>query len=118
VKFLYNSYEISAFQRGPNAYANTLQIDNNPPPCNETLSQFKEKFHIFRRNSGLRHPLVILSHILHNGWKVSNFYRFSGEDNKIREHIGMFLAQLGEASTMEHMRFRIFLLSLLVFGRN
>jgi len=47
-----------------------------------------------------------------NGWKVPDFYRLSGEDNKIREHISMFLAQLGEASTMEHMSIQNFSLSL------
>ena len=63
-----------------------------------------------------------------NGWKVPNFYRFSGEDNKIREHISMFLAQLGEAGTMEHMSIQNFSLpltgtlhcnfALLVLGHN
>ena len=48
-----------------------------------------------------------------NGWKVPNFYKFSGEDNKnTNEHIIMFLGQLSEASTMEHMRIHNFLLSL------
>ena len=48
-----------------------------------------------------------------NGWKVPNFYKFSGEDNKnTNEHIIIFLAQVGEASTMEHMRIHNFLLSL------
>jgi hypothetical protein len=42
-------------------------------------------------------------------WKVADFYKFSGEDNKTsKEHISMFIAQLGEASSMEHMRIRNF----------
>jgi hypothetical protein len=52
----------------------------------------------------LKQPRAMLSHILHilvmkapDGWKMPNFYKFSGEDNKItKEHISMFIAQLGD----------------------
>jgi hypothetical protein len=48
------------------------------------------------------------------GWKVPHFYKFSGENHKTtREHISMFLAQLGEASIMEHTFY--YLLMVLLF---
>jgi hypothetical protein len=32
-----------------------------------------------------------------DGWKMPNFYKFSGEDNKTtKEHSSMFIAQLGD----------------------
>ena len=47
------------------------------------------------------------------GWKVPDFQKFSGDDSKsIMEHISMFLAQMGEASTLEYMLIRNFALSL------
>jgi hypothetical protein len=49
-----------------------------------------------------------------DGWRIPNFYKFTDEDNKItKEHISMFITQLGEASTMEHMKIRNFSLSLI-----
>jgi hypothetical protein len=49
-----------------------------------------------------------------DGWKVLDFYKFRGKDNKTtKEHISMFIAQLGEAGIMEHMRIRNFSLSLI-----
>ena len=37
-----------------------------------------------------------------DGWRVREFYKFSGDDNKsTMERASMFLAQMGEASTMD-----------------
>ena len=37
-------------------------------------------------------------------WRVPYFYKFSGEDNKsTMEHSSLFLAQLGETSTLDFM---------------
>jgi hypothetical protein len=48
-----------------------------------------------------------------NGWRVPNFNKFSGDDSKsTMEHISMFLAQLGEASTYDFMKVCNFPLSL------
>jgi len=48
-----------------------------------------------------------------DGWKVPDFYKFSGDNSKsIMEHISMFLAQLGEASAYDFMKVRNFSLSL------
>ena len=47
------------------------------------------------------------------GWCVPNFIKFSGDDNKITwEHISQYVAQLGEASSSEALRVRLFSLSL------
>jgi hypothetical protein len=38
------------------------------------------------------------------GWRVREFYKFSGDDNKsTMEHASMFMAQMGEASTLDFM---------------
>lgn len=48
-------------------------------------------------------------------WKVPEFFKFTVEDNKTtRQHISMFIVQLSEASTMEHMMIHNF--SLLLTG--
>ena len=48
-----------------------------------------------------------------DGWRVPDFYKFSGDDSRSSmEHISMFLAQMGEASTMDFMNVRHFRLSL------
>ena len=48
-----------------------------------------------------------------DGWRVPDFYKFSGDDSRSSmEHISMFLAQMGEASTMDFMNVRHFPLSL------
>ena len=47
------------------------------------------------------------------GWCVPNFIKFSGDDNKITwEHISQYVAQLGEASSSDVLRVRLFSLSL------
>ena len=49
-----------------------------------------------------------------NGWRVPDFYKFSGDDSKsTMEHISMFLAQLGEASAYDFMKIHNFPLSLI-----
>jgi hypothetical protein len=49
----------------------------------------------------------------HDGWKVSDFNKFSGDDSKsTMEHISMFFAQLGEASAYDFMKVHNFPLSL------
>ena len=46
-------------------------------------------------------------------WRVPYFYKFSGEDNKsTMEHSSLFLAQLGETSTLDFMNVGHFSLSL------
>jgi hypothetical protein len=48
-----------------------------------------------------------------DGWKVSDFNKFSGDDSKsTMEYISMFVAQLGEASAYDFMKVRNFPLSL------
>ena len=48
-----------------------------------------------------------------SGWRVPNFIKFSGDDNRsIWEHISQYVAQLGEASSSNSLRVRLFLLSL------
>ena len=47
------------------------------------------------------------------GWCVPNFIKFSGDDNKTTwEHISQYVAQLGEASSSDALRVRLFSLSL------
>ena len=47
------------------------------------------------------------------GWRVSNFVKFSGDDNRSTwEHISQYVAQLGEASSSNSLCVRLFSLSL------
>jgi hypothetical protein len=47
------------------------------------------------------------------GWRVPDFIKFSGDDNRTTwEHIGQHVAQLGEASSSNALRVRLFYLSL------
>ena len=47
------------------------------------------------------------------GWKVPDFQKFSGNDNKsTMEHVSMYLAQLGEGCAHDYMKCRNFPLSL------
>jgi hypothetical protein len=47
------------------------------------------------------------------GTRITEFAKFSGDQGKsTREHIGQFLAQLGELADTEAFRVRLFLLSL------
>jgi hypothetical protein len=47
------------------------------------------------------------------GTRITKFAKFSGGQGKsTREHIGQFLAQLGELADTEAFRVRLFLLSL------
>ena len=42
------------------------------------------------------------------GWCVSNFIKFSGDDNRTTwEHINQYVAQLGEASSSDALRVRL-----------
>jgi hypothetical protein len=48
-----------------------------------------------------------------DGWKVSDFHKYSGDDSKsTMEHINMFLAQLGPASAYDFIKVCNFPLSL------
>jgi hypothetical protein len=48
------------------------------------------------------------------GWRVSDFIKFSGEDNRTTwEHISQYIAQLGEASTHDFLKVHSFSLSLI-----
>lgn len=38
-----------------------------------------------------------------DGWKVLAFYEFNGQDNNTTKGGSMFITQLGEASTVEHI---------------
>ena len=47
------------------------------------------------------------------GWRVPDFIKFSGDDNRSTwEHINQYVAQLGEASSSNALRVRLFSLSL------
>ena len=47
------------------------------------------------------------------GWCVPDFIKFSGDDNRTTwEHISQHMAQLGEASSSDALRVRLFSLSL------
>jgi hypothetical protein len=47
------------------------------------------------------------------GWRVPDFIKFSGEDNRTTwEHISQYIAQLGEISAHESFKVRLFSLSL------
>jgi hypothetical protein len=47
------------------------------------------------------------------GYRVPEFTKFSGEDNKTTlEHVGQFILQCGEASANDAIKLRIFPLSL------
>ena len=53
------------------------------------------------------------AHIFPLGFKVPDFVKFSGNDNKsTREHISQFLAQLGDLADREAFRIWLFSLSL------
>ena len=46
-------------------------------------------------------------------WRVPDFIKFSGDDNKLTwEHISQYVAQLGEDSSCNALRVRLFSLSL------
>jgi hypothetical protein len=48
-----------------------------------------------------------------DGWWISDFYEFSGEDDKtVVEHINVYLSQLGLAGKEDYMRIHNFPLSL------
>ena len=47
------------------------------------------------------------------GWRVSDFVKFSGDDNRSTwEHISQYIAQLGEVSSSKSLRICMFSLSL------
>ena len=47
------------------------------------------------------------------GWRVPDFVKFSGEDSRTTwEHVSQYLAQLGEASSVDALKVRLFSLSL------
>jgi hypothetical protein len=47
------------------------------------------------------------------GWRVPNFSKFDGEGSRTKwEHVSQYLAQLGEAGSVEALRVRLFSLSL------
>ena len=93
----------------------------NPTPWNEALSQFKENLHKdlekslsvhFKETENAKPYPLYFDYMKFSMVEKSPTLR--GEDNKTtKEHIiSMFIAQLGEASTMEHMRIYNFPLSL------
>ena len=48
------------------------------------------------------------------GWCVPDFIKFNGDDNRTTwEHISQYVAQLGEASSSNALRVRLFSLSLI-----
>ena len=50
---------------------------------------------------------------LPTGWRVPDFIKFSGDDNRSTwEHISQYVAQLGEASSINSLRVCLFSLSL------
>ena len=48
-----------------------------------------------------------------SGWRIPDFIKFSGDDNRSTwEHISQYVAQLGEPSSSNSLRVRLFSLSL------
>ena len=48
------------------------------------------------------------------GYRVPDFAKFNGVDSKSTwEHVSQYLAQLGETSSKEHLKVRLFPLSLI-----
>nr|AAU44286.1 putative polyprotein [Oryza sativa Japonica Group] len=77
----------------------------------------KEQFGLKPKDTGnlIRHPYPEWFERvpLPSGYKVPDFSKFSGQDNvSTYEHISRFLAQSGEASTIDALRVRLFPLSL------
>jgi len=107
-----------------------IPILNNAPVAigtdfNETLNQFKDELSksledslgVQIKPSQTTYHKPYPSHFdflkAPDGWRVPDFYKFSGDDSRSSmEHISMFLAQMGEASTMDFMNVRHFPLSL------
>ena len=59
------------------------------------------------------YPTEFDSAVPPTNWRLPEFVRFSGDDSKTTlEHISQYLAQLGEAGSMEALRVRYFSLSL------
>ena len=59
------------------------------------------------------YPKYFDSILYPQGYKVPDFAKFNGVDHKMTwEHVSQYLAQLGEASTIDPLKVRLFPLSL------
>jgi hypothetical protein len=84
---------------------------------NETFNRFKDELSRSSETSlGIQiKPSRTIYHKLYashlfdflkapDGWSLPDLYKFSGDDNKsTMEHVSLFLAQMGEANTMDFM---------------
>jgi hypothetical protein len=97
-----------------------------PPPTdhlNETTARIWEGVDARLRDMGLSHishrinqkpyPSIFDSVAYPAGWHVPNFSKFDGEGSRTTwEHVSQYLAQLGEAGSVEALRVQLFSLSL------
>jgi hypothetical protein len=59
------------------------------------------------------YPEIYDSYPYPPGFRVPEFVKFTGEDNRTAsEHVRQFLAQMGEASSADYLKVRLFPLSL------
>jgi hypothetical protein len=59
------------------------------------------------------YPKIYDSYPYPPGFRVPKFIKFTGEDYRtIWEHVSQFLAQMGEASSVDYLKIRLFPLSL------
>ena len=82
----------------------------------DLADMFKEKLGFVEGRSRLYHrPYVDAFDLIPYpaGWRVPDFVKFSGDDNRSTwEHIGQYIAQLGEVGSSKSLRVRLFSLSL------
>jgi hypothetical protein len=66
------------------------------------------------------YPEIYNSYPYPSGFRVPEFVKFIGEDNRTTwEHVSQFLAQMGEASSADYLKVRLFpchCLTLLFYG--
>jgi hypothetical protein len=90
---------------------------------NETTARIWEGVEARLRDMGLSpnshriyqksYPSIFDSVAYPVGWRVPNIIKFDGEDSRTtKEHVSQYLAHLGEASSVEVLRVRLFSLSL------
>jgi hypothetical protein len=91
---------------------------------NETTTRIWEVSKLgLRRDMGLSpishriyqklYPSIFDSVAYHAGWRIPDFSKFDGEGSRTTwEHVSQYLAQLGEASSVEALRVQLFSLSL------
>jgi hypothetical protein len=90
---------------------------------NETTTRIWEGVEVRLRDMGLSaishkiyqkpYPSIFDSVAYPAGWRIPNFSKFDGEGSRTTwEHVSQYLDQLGEVSSIEALRVRLFSLSL------